>query len=223
MKNNVMWGLLLIIIGLVFGLNALNITDINLFFDGWWAFIIIIPCFTGLFKEKEKLGNVIGILIGLALLISAQDIISFDDIMKLLFPLLIIIVGISIMFKDRVHKKVKEKLIKESKGNSNEYYATFASQNINLKDKDLENVELNAVFGGMKCDLSDCNIEKDNLIKIFAIFGSVKLKVPSDVKVIVNSVPIFGGVNTKVKDTKNKDAKTIYVDAISVFGGVEIK
>ena len=43
--SNVLWGFVLIIIGIVFGLNALDITDINIFFDGWWTLFIIVPCF----------------------------------------------------------------------------------------------------------------------------------------------------------------------------------
>ena len=37
--------------GVIFGLNALEITDINIFFDGWWTLFIIVPCFIGLFKD----------------------------------------------------------------------------------------------------------------------------------------------------------------------------
>ena len=41
--RNILWGLVLIILGLIFGGNALGITDINLFFDGWWTLFIIVP------------------------------------------------------------------------------------------------------------------------------------------------------------------------------------
>ena len=55
--GNVLWGIVLIIIGLIIGGNALGITDINIFFDGWWTMFIIIPCFIGLFKEEDKIGK----------------------------------------------------------------------------------------------------------------------------------------------------------------------
>lgn len=63
MKNieNILWGIVFIIIGIIVGINALGIVNINLFFSGWWTLIIIIPCFIGLFGEKEKSGNVIRI------------------------------------------------------------------------------------------------------------------------------------------------------------------
>ena len=39
-------GFLLIFIGLILGLNAFGITNINLFFSGWWTLFIIIPSFS---------------------------------------------------------------------------------------------------------------------------------------------------------------------------------
>ena len=52
--KNIIWGLILITIGVIWGLNALEITKINIFFDGWWTLFIIIPCLANLFKDTEK-------------------------------------------------------------------------------------------------------------------------------------------------------------------------
>ena len=81
--RNIIWGLILIIIGFIMAGNSLGITNIDLFFDGWWTLFIIIPCFTGLFKENEKTGNIIGLIIGVALLLACQNVIDFDVIAKL--------------------------------------------------------------------------------------------------------------------------------------------
>ena len=55
--GNVLWGVVLIVIGLIIGGNALGIININIFFDGWWTLFIIIPCFIGLFKDNENIRN----------------------------------------------------------------------------------------------------------------------------------------------------------------------
>ena len=67
--KNIFWGIILVVFGLIWGLNALDITHINIFFNGWWTLFIIIPCFIGLFNDKDKTGNIIGLLIGIALLL----------------------------------------------------------------------------------------------------------------------------------------------------------
>ena len=91
--KNILWGIILVIVGLVIGLNVIGVTDINIFFDGWWTLFVIIPCFIGLFTNKDRTGSIIGLLIGLVLLLSAQNIIDFDLIWKLLLPSIIIIIG----------------------------------------------------------------------------------------------------------------------------------
>ena len=41
--SSVIWGIVLIAAGALFALNALNITNIDIFFDGWWTLFIIVP------------------------------------------------------------------------------------------------------------------------------------------------------------------------------------
>ena len=88
--GNVLWGIVLIVVGLIIGGNALGITNINIFFDGWWTLVIIVPCFIGLFTNKDKTGNIIGLLVGVILLLGMQNIIDFNLIWKLLLPSIIV-------------------------------------------------------------------------------------------------------------------------------------
>ena len=66
MKNvsRITWGIVLVTVGALFALNALSITDIDVFFDGWWTLFIIVPCAIGLFTDYDKTGHLIGICIG---------------------------------------------------------------------------------------------------------------------------------------------------------------
>ena len=56
MKNfkSIMWGLVLITLGIIIGLNAFEIINVDIFFDGWWTLFIIVPCFIGIITEKDK-------------------------------------------------------------------------------------------------------------------------------------------------------------------------
>ncbi len=212
-------GILLIIVGVLFGLNALNLTDINFFFDGWWTLLIIVPCFIDLFKDKDKTGNIIGILVGVILLLGCQEIISFDLIWKLAFPIILVIIGISMVFKN-VFKHDKKLTQKSEK----EYWATFSGQNLEFNGEKFDGCELNAVFGGIKCDLRGADIKEDVTIKASSIFGGITIFVPKDMKVKVSSSSLFGGVsNYSSKKANKENVKTLYVNAECVFGGVEIK
>lgn len=225
--NGVIWGFVLIIIGIVFGLNALDITNINLFFEGWWTLFIIIPSFMDLFEKEDKTGSIIGLMIGIILLLSCRKIINFAVIWKLLFPTILCLIGISLIFKDSINSKVKKEIQKLQKKNKKsdlkEYTATFGSQDIDLTNETFEGCNLSSVFGGITCDLRESTIKNNSVINISSIFSGVTVYVPKDVNVKITSTPVFGGVsNEKRKKTKDSDI-TLYINATCVFGGVEIK
>ena len=221
--SNLLWGLIFIIVGVVFGLNALGITDINIFFDGWWTVFIIVPCFIGLFNDDDKSGNLIGLIIGACLLLGCLDVVKFEIIWKLMVPFILVMIGLSFIFKDMINSKVKNDIKKLNKNDLKECCACFSSQDLDFNNEEYKGSSLTAVFGGIKCNLKDAIIEEDVVINTTSIFGGITIYVPKDVNVKVSSTSIFGGVSDERKE-KIKDSKyTIYVNATTMFGGVEIK
>lgn len=222
-KTNMLWGLILVIIGVIFGLNALDITDIDIFFNGWWTLFIIIPCLISLFKEEEKMGNIIGVVIGFCLFLGCQGLLDFDIIWKLMIPFILVMIGLSIIFKDVLGKKVKKEIKKLNKENKKEYCSTFSSQDIDLETETFEGANVSAIFGGVKFDIRDAIIKEDAIIDVSAIFGGVTIYVPNDINVKINSTSIFGGVSNERRKKKTESKTTIYINATCMFGGVEIK
>ncbi len=221
--SNILWGLVLIILGIIFGLNALEITNINIFFDGWWTLFIIVPSFIDLFKEKDKTGNIIGLLIGILLLLACQDIISFGLIWKLAFPVALVLIGLSIIFKDVLNNKIKEEIKKINKTNQKECCAIFSGQEINYDKEEFNGCELNAIFGGIDLDLTKAKLKEDAVINACTVFGGIDIKVPENVIIKIVSTSVFGGVSD-TRQNKTTDSKvTIYVNATCIFGGIEIK
>lgn len=221
--RNILWGIVFVVLGVIFGLNALEITDINIFFDGWWTLFIIVPCFINIFKEEDKTGDFIGLLIGVVLLLCSQDYLEFEMVWRLLIPAILVIIGLSFIFKDAINSKVKKEIKKLNKNETSEYCATFGSQKIDFDNEEFKGCTLSAVFGGVDCDLRDAVIKEDTVINACAIFGGIDIRIPKDVKVKVTSTPIFGGVSNNIKNPKDENMKTIYINATCVFGGVEIK
>lgn len=223
--GNILWGILLIIIGLIIGGNSLGITNINIFFDGWWTVFIIVPSFIGLLKDEDKTGSLIGLLIGIALLLGCQNILNFDLIWKLAFPAILVIIGLSIIFKDTLGSKVNEEIKKlnQNRNNVNECCATFSGQNVKIENEKFTGADLTAVFGGVKYDLSNAIIESDVVINASSTFGGIEIYVPANVIVKTKSTAIFGGVENKANTQTNENSHTIYVNGTALFGGVEVK
>ena len=220
--SNLLWGLVFIIIGTILGLNALEITNINIFFNGWWTLFIIVPSFIDLFKDEDVTGDIIGLVIGFALLFGCNDLINFELIWKLMLPVILVLIGLSFIFKDTINNKVKKEIKKLNKDKHDEYFATFGEQNINFSNEKFNGCNLNAIFGSVKCDLKEAIINEDAVINVSAIFGGVTILVPDNAKVKITSIPIFGGISDK-RTTKKDGKNTIYINATCLFGGVDIK
>lgn len=227
MKNlkNILWGLVLVGVGVIFSLNALEITDIDIFFDGWWTLFIIVPCAIGLFSGQSKTFSIAGLLIGVVALLACQDLIDIKVMWKLLVPAFLIIIGISLIFKDNLDKGIKEKIrnINRQNTNATKFNAVFSSQRAAYTGEVFTGADLNALFGSVSYDLRNAVINEDVVINAKSVFGSIDLYVPEAIKVQVKTTSIFGGVNDKKSAIGYEGAPTIYVDALCLFGGVNIK
>ncbi len=82
---------------------------------------------------------------------------------------------------------------------------------------------LTAVLGGIDLDYTEAEFPPGTTdITIFAFFGGVELKVPEDLNVEVQAVPILGGIENHAKGG-DEGGPLLRIKAIAVFGGVEIK
>ncbi|MBQ9070648.1 MAG: hypothetical protein IJY23_04810 [Clostridia bacterium] len=221
--NGIIWGALLIAAGVIFALDVLEVANVNFFFDGWWTLFIIVPCAVGLFTEREKTGNIIGIAVGVLLFLASRDIIDFDIIFKLIIPVIIVGIGIKMITESAGKSKTAEVLeeMKASGVAPKVSVAMFSGNEINYNGEVFDGAELTAVFGGIDIDLRGAIIEKDTAIKATAIFGGIDIIVPDNVNVKISSTSIFGGASNKKEE--REDCVTLYVSATSIFGGVEIK
>lgn len=227
MRNfeSIIWGTILVVVGCILGLNAVGVTNIDIFFDGWWTLFIIIPSFIGLLKDSDKTGSIVGLVIGVALLLACQDVFSFDFIWKLALPVILVIIGLSIIFKNVLLKKTSEEIKKINKNGAkqNSRYATFSEQRVDYSNEKFTGSNLTAVFGGVKCDLSKSIIEKDVVINAKSIFGGIEVYIPSNVNIKIKSTSVFGDVSNKTENDKDDNKHTIYVDGTAVFGEIKIK
>lgn len=220
--KKLLWGILFVVLGIIIGLNSLGITDINIFFKGWWTLFIIVPSFIGLFDDEDKTGNLIGLAIGVILFLGVNNVINFELIGKLILPIILVLIGISILFKETIKSNITKKVSMANKEGLESITATFGGQKITKDGEEFKGADLDAVFGGIELDLRNSIIENETVIKASAIFAGIEIFVPNDVKIKIKSTPIFGGVSNKSRQNKQSE-KTIYIDALCLFGGIEIK
>ncbi len=224
----IIWGVAIIALGLIFGLNAFGLFNFNIFFDGWWTLFIIVPSVISLFTEKDKLASLGFIAVGIILLLAAQDVFSYDVAWKVILAVFLVVAGLTIIIRSTFHNKNDqevEKKVKEAEKDGktmDSQMAIFSGSDRVYKDETFQGSNLVAIFGGAKLNLKNAKFDKDTVIKAFTLFGGIDIIVPDDVKVKLKSGFIFGGFSDDRKNATEKGKYTIYIDAAGGFGGVTI-
>ena len=214
------WGIVLLVIGLLLALSTLNIVDFDLFFKGWWTFLIIIPAVIGFIVDDDKLCHSIFLIVGILLFLETRNLIDFTLIWNLIVPIIIILIGLSLIFRNIFVKDERKHMFKKNEGST---LAVFSGQELNYDNKKFDGTDLVAVFGGIDIDLRKAKLEKDVVINTVAVFGGIDIMVSEDSNVEVKSFSAFGGVESNKKKNDGNAKTTIYVNATCIFGGVEIK
>ncbi len=229
MKNlsKVLWGLILIVLGTIITLNSLGLANIDIFFRGWWTLLFIVPSLINLLSGKDVKDSIMWLIIGVVLLLAAQDFISFRLVLKLIVPFIVIFIGISILLDGLFDTKVNKK-VEEAKTQDLESVVGMFADEKRVIDYDFKGAVVDTAFGHVLLDLRDAKIKDEAVVKISCIFGGVDLMVPDDVEVKVKANKVFGGVDNLVKSSSRKadkgsKTKTIYVEAFAMFGGIDIK
>jgi predicted membrane protein len=223
-KNNQSnWvGITLIIIGFLFILDTFNIMEFGGIISDWWPAIFII---IGLIKlqGQDRGAGLIFILIGALLLLTIHDIVEWNSIWRL-WPLILIFIGLSMIFKGR---RSKWKLTNEPT-TGDEYIhsnAVFGGSERTVTSQNFKGGEAMALFGGVELDMRQAKISADGCkIHATALFGGIEIIVPDDWNVIITGTPIFGGIDSKSRRKSDASSgKDVYIHCTVAFGGVEIK
>lgn len=221
-SNHSLWGVILILCGIGFAGNAFNLWNFSIFFKGWWTLFIIVPCVVSIAKKGFEPLPTTGLIIGLLFLLSAWHILPSGIVFKLFFPVLLVLIGLNILTKGSAQKKQFRDYADAYNSDTPEYNAIFGGQTITCNNEIFTGATLNSIFGGIDLKLQNAYIQEDVVINCTTIFGGIDIRVPANVNVQVSGVPIFGGIDNKVRN-RTPDAPTIFVNATCLFGGIDIK
>lgn len=154
-------------------------------------------------------------------------------------PLVLIFVGSFFLLRRR-HPKTKDMQNMQWKI-KNDYYNTYSqpvqddSEFIDstcifsgtkkvILSKNFKGGDITCFMGGVEIDLSQADIQSTAVLDATTIFGSIKLRVPSNWNIKMQNTTILGGIEDK-RHILNLDAdksKQLIIDGTTVFGGIEL-
>lgn len=224
-------GIFLIVFGFVFLFDRMNLIpafwrDIIIS----WQMLLIFIGSINIFKSSARMPGLILIFVGSAFLIPEIFEISLHT-KQLLWPVILIAIGLLIVFKARNIKPPKFGNINDQTFNGQEKIeevAIFGGGKRVITNQNLKGGNVSAIFGGIELDLTESELGDDVvIIEIAAIFGGVVLIVKPEWDVQVQVSSILGGFDDKRKVYKRTDnsptGKSLIIKGAAIFGGGEVK
>ena len=237
-KNNsigIVLGLLFLVIGAGYLAEVLGFIDnFTIFFDGWWTLFIIVPCFCGLFgKGGGKIGNLIGIAIGLFLLLAAQGVLRGEKLWALLVAVICVLIGVNLIFPKKKQNVASEK----AESHTGRFDRGRAENVTTARDAGVERFtdaevveegplsesgELSTETTGYAGENKESyeNVGDTDKIVCSAVFSGRDIRVDNSYFNGADLSALFGGIDMNLKNALIRKNVTIEVKA--VFGGIDI-
>ncbi len=218
----IIWGVALVALGVLLGLKVLGIVDLTIFFEGWWTLFIIVPSVMGLIKDRDKTWGAIGLCVGVLLLLGARGLLSWKVAGLLIFPALIIVVGVRVLL-GAVSVPSKNAAKAADDGSYSEGVGIFSSKTVSFAGREFGRADLTAVFGSVTLDLRGALIRENAVIRVYAVFGGIDILVPENLNVRIKVVPIFGGAADRRPVSLSGGDVSPVVSGTVIFGGVSVR
>ena len=154
------------------------------------------------FADGFRVG-IVCLIVGIYLLLYCQGLINFQFAWKLVVPVIFVLIGLKMIFKDTFNKKKPRQNIYDNQ--------LYTGGNYDV------------TFNGLILDLSKAYLNEKTNITISTLFGGVDLYLPDDVNIQIQSSNFLGGVDLHKRENKIENTKVIYLNARCIFGGINIK
>jgi predicted membrane protein len=221
--SRLLLGLVVLTLGVLFLLDAGGVLDAGRAIDHWWPLVVVAAgALTLLERPPSRPRGALLVGIGAVLLLFTTNLIQ-DSAWKYVWPAAVIIVGLAIVARWSGRTTTAEGSAADEVVRAT---AIFGGPNLVSAARQFRGAWLTAIFGGVTLDLRDaCPAPEGASINATVAFGGIDILVPRGWRISVRSTPIFGGLDDKTDHSEPTpdDAPNLHIDAVVVFGGVDIK
>jgi predicted membrane protein len=100
--------------------------------------------------------------------------------------------------------------------------AVMSGNKLSVVSQDFRQGEATAIMGGVEIDFRQASIQTEAQLRVFAVWGGIELKVPSDWSVECRAMAIMGGIEDKTIPAP-QSSKRLVLDGFVMMGGVVVK
>lgn len=217
------FGVALILAGLGFLLDQLNVYDFSYWFSRLWPLLIFIPALISLITNWKFQWVTSTILLAVATFLLARNFgfVSGDLFFwfwRLFWPVVLILSGISFIVG---HNKMGN-MVEGNPEDKVNLFVLFGGNKHVSTSKNFVGGQTTAIFGGIELDLRDAEFADGAQMNVMAVMGGIDMKLPKNVKVVMTGMPVFGGFSDSTK-TEGENTKVLNIYCTAIFGGVDVK
>ncbi|MDP2891560.1 MAG: DUF5668 domain-containing protein [Bacillota bacterium] len=216
MKKGLCFGILIVLIGVVFLLNAVG--AIHFQFDTWWPLILIVIGLPVLIVGPGRFFALILVYLGGWFLCEKNGWLP-TNMAGLFWPILIILFGIAV-----IYSVIRRKNKKEDKREKFECAGSFCEVDMKNTSEAFKEGKASAVFGAVKLDLSSAHAESSEVkLTLEAVFGALEVVVPKDWEVHVSGALVLGAIQNKSSFQPAEKKVTANANCSGFMGAITIR
>jgi LiaF transmembrane domain len=214
-------GLLIIAVGILFTLDNLGLAEAGRYIRYWPVGLVAVGLLK-IWQAREGCGGAFGGFVftlgGLWLLIEQTvDVrVGFDD----MWPMLMVFLGAYLVWRG---VNARERLPGADGHSVVRATAILSGVKLASTSRTFRGGDLTAVMGGCEVDLRQAAINGEAVIDVFSMWGGIEIRVPDDWVVVNQGTPILGAVEDKTRPTPGAGAHRLIVLGVVVMSGVEVK
>lgn len=219
-RPNIVFGLLLVAFGVLFLLHNLNVHAFDEFWN-YWPVALILLGLSKAFSGRHDERTFGWILTFLGSVFFAQFVLGLDVHMRELWPIIVIIVGISIVMRAiQGPRPPKDTLDASSTVQERAFVGGIARKNTS---QSFQGGTLTAVMGGCEIDLREARMAGgEAVIDCFAMWGGLVIQIPAD-WVVEPRLSVFAAGFNDTTRPPVQPAGRLVIRGTALMAGIEIK
>jgi len=237
-------GLLIIFVGVVFTLDELGIAPaIN--YLRFWPLALVLIGVLKMLQARDGGGAFAGVLFTLAgVWLQAEELDIIHIRIWQIWPLALVLFGGYLVWQGlagrgsrpapTVDPVIPETPVRDDWGGNTPARVVDATSTVSgvavlggvsrgNNSRTFRGADLLAIMGGYQLDLRQAAINGDAVIDIFVMWGGIEIRVPENWSVSSRIVPLMAGVEDKTRPPQSATDHRLELRGFALMGGVEIK
>ena len=219
-QNRYLFGVIVVLIGVFLFIKQVGI--ISPLADNLWTLFIkfwpLLLLFLGikLYISNNRITGGIILLLSVSFLFNTLLDFNFFSV---LWPILIIGIGVSLLFKE---ERKEEKKVKDDTSYLSQTLL-FKDENLKVDSKNFKGGRLDMFVGSLKLDLREAKVSKGGAkLNINAIFANVNVLVPKECRVKSKGSSVIGDWTINLTE-REREEPVLNINGNILFGEVKIE